>query len=348
MGSNATYRTLPKTQLFPHVLGQSTLSNEGDRTMRRFFAVAMSSVVALVGFAGVANASATIDLIWDDTGTNGISSVAIGDHIQLNVILTAGPNGSTGAMVSVDYSGVLGMLVVVGYANTPSAPELPVDFGTTPVDTGDRIEGIISSASPFVNLGIGLPAGQSHQLGTVTFHNIALNHGVFEIQSDANGPADAVGDNNDPPNNITATTTFNSAFVDGGGDPPGCTSPNNPAIMQIEVNALRAGGKTIVTSPSNTTKVTAKARILKGTALSGTTIDTTLTITAKTGGEVIDQQVAPQQITLGVGKGGKGDTLLLSTGTCVDEYIILIAEFRGFDVDGGTCVGTRELRKACR
>ena len=36
------------------------------------FAAAVGSVVTLVGFAGAANASATIDLIWAATGTNGI------------------------------------------------------------------------------------------------------------------------------------------------------------------------------------------------------------------------------------------------------------------------------------
>ena len=139
----------------------------------------------------------------------------------------------------------------------------------------------------------------------------------------------------------------------GAGVPPTwCSSPDNPAIMEIEVNALRAGGKTIVTSPNDTTKVTAKARILKGTAESGTTIDTTLTIEAYDGrdnrGELIDSQVAPQQITLGVGKGGKGDSLLLLTEQCNSGYITFVAEFRGLDVDGDLCVGTRELRKACR
>jgi hypothetical protein len=175
----------------------------------------MGSAVALVGFAGAANASATVDLIWADTGTNEISSVVVSDHIQLNVILTAGPNGAFGADVSVDYSEVLGLLAVVGYASTPSGPELPVQLGA-PYDTGDRIETINSTASPYA--GIGLPAGQSHQLGTVTFHNIALVDGVFEIWSDADGPTNGVGDLFY--NNITDTTTFNSAFVFDGPPPP--------------------------------------------------------------------------------------------------------------------------------
>jgi hypothetical protein len=139
--------------------------------------------------------------------------------------------------------------------------------------------------------------------------------------------------------------------------------------MEIEVNALRAGGKTIVTSPNDTTKVTSKARILKGTALSGTTIDTTLTMEAITdrcvdkepgdpsdcsvSGRLVDvvigSDVAPNPITLGVGKGGKGASLLLSTEECGPSgYLTFTAEFRGEDVDGETCVGSRELRKACR
>ena len=118
--------------------------------------------------------------------------------------------------------------------------------------------------------------------------------------------------------------------------------------MEIEINALRAGGKTIVTSPNDTTKVTAKARILKGTAESGTTIDTTLTIEAFDGDVLIDSQVAPQLITLGVGKGGKGDSLLLLTEQCNSGYIAFVAKFGGLDVDGDVCVVTRELRKLCR
>jgi len=135
------------------------------------------------------------------------------------------------------------------------------------------------------------------------------------------------------------------------GDPggnPGCTSPDNPLIMQIEVNALRAGGKTIVTSPNDTTKVTSKARILKGTALTGTFIDTTLTITVSDGDVVLDSEVAPQEITLAVGKGGKGATLTLLTEHCDSGYLTFEANFRGVDVDGETCEGNRVLRKACK
>jgi hypothetical protein len=141
---------------------------------------------------------------------------------------------------------------------------------------------------------------------------------------------------------------FATSQAGAGVPPPICSSPQG-YWMKIEINALRAGGKTIVTSPNDTTKVTAKARILKGTAApSGTTIDTTLTIEAFDGAESIDTQVAPQQITLGVAKGGKGDSLLLLTEQCNSGYITFVAEFRGLDVYGEVCVGTRELRKLCR
>jgi len=171
------------------------------------FAAAASSVAALVGFAGAANASATIDLIWADTGTDTISGVNTSSAITLQVILTAGPNGSAGAVVSVDYSAAASKLTVLGYASTPGG-ELPLQLGS-PINTGTRIENINSvSFSPF---GVGLSAGQSHQLGTVTFHKGAIPDGTFEIQSDANGLTDTVLDG--AANDITAITTFNSAFL---------------------------------------------------------------------------------------------------------------------------------------
>ena len=172
------------------------------------FAAAASSVAALVGFAGAANASATIDLIWADTGTFVISNVnSPSSAITLQVILTAGPNGSAGAGVSVDYSAVVDKITVLGYASTPLFPALPVALGE-PINTGSRIENINSVALLF---GIGLFAGQSHQLGTVTFHKDVFVNGTFEIRSDANGPTDNVLDIDGDV--ITDTTTFNSAFL---------------------------------------------------------------------------------------------------------------------------------------
>jgi hypothetical protein len=117
--------------------------------------------------------------------------------------------------------------------------------------------------------------------------------------------------------------------------------------MQIEVNALRAGGKTVRAGPNQTVDVTAKARILKGTALPGTTIDTTLTIDAVTGGQVIGTN-STGPITLGVGKGGKGAKLAVDTQQCVGGFIEFVATFSGADDDGDPCERTRILRKQCR
>jgi hypothetical protein len=177
--------------------------------MRKFFAAAVASAVALVGFAGIASASASIDLLWATNGTDTVGpGVPDSNAIVLRVILTAGPQGSQGAGVSVDYSAVAG-LSVVSFASTPGGP-LPFPLGTT-ADTGSRVENVNSgSLPPYV--GTGLANGQSWQLGTVTFHkSVDVGNGTFEISSDANGPTDDVL--NLAGTVITDTTTFNSAFL---------------------------------------------------------------------------------------------------------------------------------------
>ncbi len=176
-------------------------------------AAAVGSAVALVGFAGAANASATVDLIWAENGTDQISAVNLSSAITLQVILTSGPNGSYGGGVSVDYSATEGKLVVLGYSSTPSAPEpegdnlLPIQLGE-PIDTGRRIENLNSVAFPPF-FGTGLLEGQSHQLGTVTFHKGGIEEGTFEIVLDAAGATDGVLDGTG--REITFTTTFNGA-----------------------------------------------------------------------------------------------------------------------------------------
>jgi hypothetical protein len=205
--------------------------------MREFFAVAMGSVVALMGFAGAADASATVDLIWIDVtnvdssgnpiclrslqrncpqlGTT-LSSVAVTDNITLGVIITAGPGGLVGAGVSVDYSDVLPSLSVNGFQSlTTTSP-----FYWLPVGLG-----VISDIPPFIDnfsalaiipnagLGFGLPAGQSAYLGTVSFHRDQLLNGTFEIAVGAFGPSGTDGVGDLAGQDITSTTTFNSAFV---------------------------------------------------------------------------------------------------------------------------------------
>lgn len=132
---------------------------------------------------------------------------------------------------------------------------------------------------------------------------------------------------------------------------PGCgTQPDGEGngFLEIEVNALRAGGKTIVTSPNDTTKVTSKARILKGTAEGGTTMDMTLTIEAFDGLVSIGQGTASGNITIGVGKGGKGATVSVATEQCDSGVIKFVATFTGVDGDNDVCVGTRQISKECK
>ena len=325
-----------------------------------FATAAVSSVVALVGFAGAAQASATIDLIWIDVtnvDSNGnpiclrpaerncphlgttISSLAVADDITLGVIITAGPNSIHGAGVSVNYGGALPILSVTDFGSLTTEPFLPSGFGTT-TNQPPFIDFINATAHPFIGLGIGLPAGVSAYLGTVTFHKDPPINGLFEISVGTDGPGqtDQVLDLAD--NVISSTTTFNSAFLIDHFDPPFCS-------LQIEINALRAGGKTVRVGPNQTVNVTAKARILKGTTQPGTVIDTTLTIQALDGTDVIGTNSAGP-IQLEIGKGGKGAKLPLDIPQCTTGFIDFVAEFSGDDANGSLCEETRTLRRECR
>ncbi len=168
--------------------------------------------IAFGGFAGAANASATIDLIWDANSTDSISDVVDSSTITLQVILTAGPNGSQGAAVGIDYGSVTN-LSVLSFSSTPGGA-LPIQFGET-YDTGSRIENVNSVALISSHAGIGLSQGQSHQLGTVTFHAGALGINTFEVSVDANELLNGVWDIDGT--NVSAATTFNSAFIVNGG-----------------------------------------------------------------------------------------------------------------------------------
>jgi hypothetical protein len=200
----------------------------------------MGSAVALLGFAGAANASATVDLVWIDvsvTNTAGkticllakqrncpvdprsinagasISSLAVTDNITLAVILTAGPNGAAGGGVSVDYSAADAALAVAGFqAMITTYPMfyLPLQLGTT-TDTGSFIDNINAAASDTLATGIGLPAGGTAYLGTVSFHQDVLVNGTFEIKVGDNGPGgtDGLLDGNFQ----SIVPTFNNAWL---------------------------------------------------------------------------------------------------------------------------------------
>ena len=341
-----------------------------------FAAAALGSVVALVGFAGAAQASATIDLIWIDVtnvdsggnpiclipaerncpqlGTT-ISSLAVADDITLGVIITAGPNSSLGVGVSVNYGNALPILSVTDFGSLTTEPFLPVQLGPT-TNQPPFIDFINAVAVIFQGLGIGLPAGQSAYIGTVSFHKDLPVNGLFEISVGTDGPggADAVLDL--AGNNISSTTTFNSAFLTDVLPTPTPTptptatptaTPTPICDLVIEINTLRAGGKTVRAGPNQTVNVTAKARILKGTAVPGTLIDTTLAIQAVDGTDVIGTNSAGP-IQLEIGKGGKGAKLPLDIPQCTTGFIDFVAEFSGVHANGSLCEETRTLRRECR
>ena len=172
--------------------------------MRTFFVGLVGALVALAGFAGSASASATIDLIWTGSGTNTTSSVTTATNITLNVILTAGANGSLGAAISVDYLALVADFTVITFQSFQGGP-LPIPLGST-TDSGSQINNI--NAGSF---GPGLAAGNSYLLGTITFLNTTGNPGSFQLDSGAFIITDAVLDGFGV--NITATTTFNSGFA---------------------------------------------------------------------------------------------------------------------------------------
>jgi hypothetical protein len=300
--------------------------------------VAVGCAMASFGIAGSARASATIDLIWADTGTNEVylESGATPSELTLQVILTAGPNGSNGAGVSVDYSGLTDQQYVVRFSSTPGGP-LPIVLGMT-ADTGSRIENINSGAIP-PSVGTGLAPGQSYQLGTVTFRASGNNwlSGGSEILSDANALTDAVLDGQG--RDITATSTFNDAIAWFFHTEPGCD-------FDIYVKALRGGSPTV--SVGKPEAITAKALIHQGTAERGTTIDARLRIDAIDGSEIIDTQVSNGPIRLEVGKGGHGDKLVMNIPQCESGSIDFRAFFSGLDDDGDFCSGERRITKTCK
>ncbi len=120
-----------------------------------------------------------------------------------------------------------------------------------------------------------------------------------------------------------------------------------PCDFEIEINALRGGSPTVTVGVDETKNITAKARIIKGTALSGTTIDTKLLIEAFDGLQLISFRSA-LPIQLEVGKGGQGAKFSLRIPQCDSGSIDFVATFTGTDELGGFCEATRSINKTCK
>ncbi len=114
--------------------------------------------------------------------------------------------------------------------------------------------------------------------------------------------------------------------------------------LVIEINALRGGSPTVTVG--ETKNITAKARIRKGTAMPGTTIDTELEIKALDGPNLVNGKTA-SPIILEIGKGGDGETLPMNIGFCDSGTIDFVAKFSGFDANGALCEATERISKTC-
>jgi hypothetical protein len=172
--------------------------------MRAFLVGLVSGLIALAGFAGSASASATIDLIWQNSGTATTSNVVTSSNITLDVVLTPGANGSLGAAVSVDYSALVGDFTIISFQSTTSGL-LPMTIPPT-LDSGTQITSI--NAAGFAPV----PNGTSVVIGTITFHNNTGNPGSFQVDAGAFFFTDAILDGTGLVD-ITATSTFNSGFA---------------------------------------------------------------------------------------------------------------------------------------
>jgi len=180
--------------------------------MRRALVGIVSGLVALVGLAGNASASATVDLIWQGSGTSTTSGLAISDVITLDVMLTAGPNGSNGGSLSVDYSAVVGTLTVIGYSNTLDG-YWGLSPAGAPTNPGDDIVHHINAGSICGILGSCLANTETARLGTVTFRVDALPGGTLGITVGLFDALDGIGDAIGGDACTPGPCTFNSGFA---------------------------------------------------------------------------------------------------------------------------------------
>ncbi len=176
--------------------------------MRAVIVGMVSGLIALVGLVGTANASATVDLIWQGSGTDTISGLAISDSITMDIVITAGPLGSNGGSVSIDYSAVVGTLSVTGFSNTLDGYWF-FSPGGIPTDPGDDIIHSVNAGSICGVFGSCLADTESQRIGTITFRVDALPGGSLEILvglfDGTDGVGNAVGGDANP--------SFNSGFA---------------------------------------------------------------------------------------------------------------------------------------
>ena len=202
----------------------------------RILLVALVASFTFAGVAGVASATATVDLLWASNGTDSLVANA-GDTITLDVFITAGPDGVSSFGLSVDYAQIALETSVAGFTNAPGGLA-PFQFplGST-TDSGTQINNFV--AAGFL---AGLAPGATFWAGTIDFDvDLTATPGSYTIASFLNGPpvgTDAI--NNAFLQDVGLSSTFNSAtlMIDGEG-------PEEPSIPEPSAALLFGVGLTV-------------------------------------------------------------------------------------------------------
>ena len=208
--------------------------------MRQFGFALIVGMAAMLGFSSTANAAATVDLIWQGTGTDTIQANPT-DNITLEVRLTAGTEGLSSWGISIQFDA--GLLNEFNVASPPNefgiAPDVyctpfPACFFATPTVTPftpGTVSGVVESVTGGGGTGFvfTFEAGTLGDGASASFGQFLIGEIVFTVTGNVatDGPdissgffnvgADAAFDN---AGNAVAMT-FNGATVDAFGPEPG-------------------------------------------------------------------------------------------------------------------------------
>jgi hypothetical protein len=157
---------------------------------------------------GIARADATVDLIWESSGTDTRTAVK-DDIVFLDVYVTAGPSGVKVYAFDVDYSDVVPVATPVQVFYPTAATLDPFDAAVL----GDPTIGV-SAVGPFNATAVVLPGllpGEVFYAGTIEFAVVSSSPGTYDLVPTVDPVVQGFLDADDQ--NITATTTLNGATL---------------------------------------------------------------------------------------------------------------------------------------